>query len=139
MSFVGLFFTHLLYHRFSSDHTGRRSVIHNSETHQNIAHGVHYKWTVVLKYLHTSGTLYGAFEKYQKSQIQPKIWKYARKFRVENLINTICSSGHKYEIVNVKEKKTRPLNKNSLFFKVKTLHKKNHHFLFGIQLIFAHK
>ena len=90
------------------------TVIQHSEAHQNIAHGVLTglrKRTVVFKYLHTSDTLF------EKSQILPKIWKYARKFRVDNLINTICSSDHKYEIVikckfieRRRKKETRPLN-----------------------------
>ena len=101
MSFVGLFLRIYFIIDFQVTAQGGGSVIHNSETHQNIAHGVHYKWTVVLKYLHLSGTLYGAFEKYQKSQIQAEVWKYVRKFRVENHINNICSSHPKYDLFNV--------------------------------------
>ena len=69
MSFVGYFLLIYFIIDFQVTAQGDGSVIHNSETHQNIAHGVHYKWIVVLKYFHTSDTLYGAFEKYQKSQI----------------------------------------------------------------------
>ena len=59
MSFVGLFLLIYFIIDFQVTAQGDGCEIHNSETHQNIAHGVLHKRTVVFKYLRTSGTLYG--------------------------------------------------------------------------------
>ena len=53
MSFVGLFLLIYFIIDFQVTAQGDGSVIHNSETHQNIVHGMLHKQTVVFEYLHT--------------------------------------------------------------------------------------